>query len=377
MSPPSVALATPLAPGGIGIVLLAGEGAASALERAFRRRSGALEPGRLSYGHLVEPSGETVDEVLVRRAAPSEFPGAGEVYEIDCHGGVACGRRVLALFRDLGAEVVDAGRIGLGAASPESEALALLPSAATVRAARWLLAMAGGTLSRRVAEIAEQADAPALDRLLATAEPAAALLHGVDATILGAPNAGKSTLFNRLLDVERALVDPAPGTTRDVVEAMTAIEGIPVRLADTAGIRPASDEVEAEGVARSLGRARAKGRKVVVVAEAVPEALARALGGDRRVIAFVNKVDVLGAEEARRIAGTLPWPALVGSAITGDGVTELARAIAAPWAGLGAEEPGLFTERQVRSAREARQRWAAGDVAEGRRALLRVGAGGE
>lgn len=251
----------------------------------------------------------------------------------------------------------------------------------TLRAATLLLAQADGALQEVLARASRLVEAGGRDeafaeveRLLATAEPTRALVHGVDAVLLGAPNSGKSTLFNRLLDSERALVDPGPGTTRDVVTGLAVLDGVPVRLADTAGVSATDHPVEKIGVARSLERARGPGWRVVVVdalagVGSVPGELVRGLEANARTVAFVNKIDLAGRDGAASVARKLPWPAVEGSALTGEGVDSLARMLAGPARSVDSRGPAVFTPRQEVHLARARELLAAGDLAGAHRSI--------
>jgi tRNA modification GTPase len=182
--------------------------------------------------------------------------------------------------------------------------------------------------------------------------------------IAGRPNVGKSTLLNRLVGADRAITSPAPGTTRDYVEADAALDGVPVVLVDTAGLREGRDEVERLGVERAR-RELARASLVLYLVDAVDgpcaedQATLRALG--RRAVAAWNKVDLAPAGSGE-----------VGvSALRGDGVTELTALLLAR---LGYQPPAPgeavpFTAEQASLLEEARQLLAAGKPDAARRVL--------
>jgi tRNA modification GTPase len=168
----------------------------------------------------------------------------------------------------------------------------------------------------------------------------------VDTVIAGRPNVGKSTLMNLLAGCERSIVTPYAGTTRDVVEARVVLAGVPATLADTAGLREAADEIEAEGVRRALARAEAADlRLLVFAADAAPDAATLALRGPDALV-VVNKAD-LGTPALE--------DAVAVSARTGEGLEGLRRrleAAAAARAGL-ADAAALTRPRHRAALREA------------------------
>jgi len=164
-----------------------------------------------------------------------------------------------------------------------------------------------------------------LRALLASFAHGRLLRDGLRLAIVGRPNAGKSSLFNRLVERERAIVTATPGTTRDVIAERIALDGIPVELLDTAGLRETEDEAERLGVARSR-EAIAEADVVLLVmdgsvAEGVEDSVMEALAG-RPVLVAWNKVDCGAVGEAE-----LPWPVVRTSAVTGQGLQELREAL--------------------------------------------------
>jgi tRNA modification GTPase len=183
------------------------------------------------------------------------------------------------------------------------------------------------------------------------------LVHdGLTLAIVGRPNAGKSSLFNCLVKRDRAIVTATPGTTRDTVTERISLEGIPLELVDTAGLREASEEVEQLGIARSR-EAMADAALVVVVLDATERLndeerkLLTAVEGRPAVVA-VNKSDLLGTLTE---SGWLPQecngiPALATSALTGEGITALRERIVALATGGAASEPGMLTSLRHQQA---------------------------
>lgn len=255
--PPSVVQLTPLGRGAVATLRLEGAGAVEAVERFFRARSGrSLEScrhDRLLVGCF---GGEDGEEVVVRRCA-------SDAVEIHCHGGFAAVR----MIEDL---LVSAGcrrqgwrdwASGLDGDSIASAARIAMAEARTERTAALLLDQHQGALRMAVDEIEqamERGDAGfALHRvraILARSDLGRHLTTPWRVVLAGKTNVGKSSLLNALAGFQRAIVHHQPGTTRDMVTVSTAIDGWPVELCDTAGLRDADDSVELAGIARARRR---------------------------------------------------------------------------------------------------------------------------
>ena len=367
-------IATPLGAGGIGIIRVSGADALSVARAVFRpARGGALgeiAPYTARYGHIVAADGTVIDEcVLLYMRAPHSYTGEDTV-ELQCHGGPIVLREVLLRTWAAGARPAEAGeftkraflngRLDLARAEGVME----LISAKSARAARAARARMAGALSAEIAAIRArllsaiahieagidfpeddipeaQAGVLAADiaaasadvaRLLAGADAGRILREGMKTVIVGRPNVGKSSLLNALLGMERAIVTDVPGTTRDVIEEQIAVEGIPLRLLDTAGLRAAEDAVERIGVARTEQQLTDAELILAVFDGAAPLTdedrglIERLKGCDAEIIVLCNKEDrapVLGAADFASLAA----PVLSISARAGTGLDALRRAI--------------------------------------------------
>lgn len=364
------AVSTPPGEGGIGIVRLSGPEAVAISHRLFRSATGRDIRERMArpvfFGEIAEGD-EPIDEVLVHvMRAPHSYTRE-DVVEINAHGGAGPLNAILELTLREGARLADPGeftyraflngRIDLVQAEAVIDrirartraALKAASSAAHGDLSAHIHAMRD-TLAHALARIEAAVDFPeedlpdlvdealreaiaaahgAMAALLATAERGRLLREGAAIAIAGRPNVGKSSLFNALLRENRAIVTDAPGTTRDRLEETFALQGVPVRLIDTAGLRDAQDEAERIGVAIAREAAAAADIVVHVLdASAAPSederALARELAAaETPVVLVLNKSDLApGAEPPRW--DSIPWAAVHPvSAKTGDGLPAL------------------------------------------------------
>ncbi|MDX9745220.1 MAG: tRNA uridine-5-carboxymethylaminomethyl(34) synthesis GTPase MnmE [Syntrophales bacterium] len=284
------ALATPFGYGSVGIIRISGTGAFKIARRIFRptRHTPHPESHRLYHGDIVSPqNGALIDEVLLCfMNKPHSYTGEDTV-EINCHGGPLVIKTILQTVLDLGARLAEPGeftkraflnnRIDLSRA----EAILDLVRARTERGLSEAVNRLKGSLANAVSAIQDrlmdvlavleasidfteedipemetpQASAPLdaclaeLSALLGTYRNGRIYQDGLRVLIIGKPNVGKSSLLNALLETNRAIVTPIPGTTRDFIEESIQIGGLPVSLTDTAGIRKTSDEIELQGIA--------------------------------------------------------------------------------------------------------------------------------
>ena len=369
------AVATPPGRGAVGVVRVSGMG----LEALTNAILGALPvPRQATLRDFMAADGTVIDRgIALFFPAPHSFTGE-DVLEMQGHGGAVVMDRLLARACEAGARIAKPGefteraylndKIDLA----QAEAVADLIDSASRRAAQSAMRSLSGEFSNRVMEIdravlelrvyleaaidfAEEeidflADAEAGSRLRNIDERVAALLgqsrqgavlrDGLDVVIAGAPNAGKSSLLNRLLAEDRAIVTDIPGTTRDPLSADIEIDGIPLRLTDTAGIRADGDEVEMLGVER----ARTLIGKADLVLGLIDDADER---GERpaldvlpeRLLVVHSKVDLSG-----RPAGVERDGSVSISALTGAGLDDL-RKIVAERADIGSGE-GIYLARR-------------------------------
>ncbi|MEW5826625.1 MAG: tRNA uridine-5-carboxymethylaminomethyl(34) synthesis GTPase MnmE [Candidatus Bipolaricaulota bacterium] len=287
------AISTPVGEAAIGIVRLSGPDALAVADRVFRCPRG--EPlaraatHTVHYGHAVAPDG-VIDEVLATVMLAPRTYTREDVVEFGCHGGVVATRAVLEAVLCAGARLAERGEFTQRAflngriSLDQAQAVLDVVKAQTRLGLEAAVDRLGGRFSREIAalrgdvesllaDVEVEIDFPDLEidpvdlkvRLLELSRRTADLLargehgrlvrEGLTVAILGRPNVGKSTLLNALLAEERSIVAPTPGTTRDTVEEIASIGGIPVRLIDTAGLRVPVDEIEAEGVRRAEGAA--------------------------------------------------------------------------------------------------------------------------
>ncbi|MYE24149.1 MAG: tRNA uridine-5-carboxymethylaminomethyl(34) synthesis GTPase MnmE [Gammaproteobacteria bacterium] len=395
------AIATPPGRGGIGIVRVSGTGLATLVEEVVRRPT---PPRHAVYADFLDAGQTPIDTgICLFFPTPNSFTGE-DVAEFQGHGGPVVMDRLLGRMVELGARLARPGefteraflnkRMDLA----QAEAVADLIDSASRRAAQAAMRSLAGefsaqilALDSRVREARMHVEAAidfaeeeidflgdselktrlegvvtGLGDLLEESGRGQVLREGLDVVIAGAPNVGKSSLLNRLAAEDRAIVTATPGTTRDAVHAEIEVQGIPVRLTDTAGLRQTSDDVEAIGIDRAHA-AIAGADLVLAVADATTSTvdaeanLRECEAAQGTTIRVLNKIDLTGEKAGQ--AGE----ALRISARTGAGIDDLKRRIA-ELAGIAPTESTYLARRRHLQALEAAQACA-------RRALQRTGEG--
>jgi tRNA modification GTPase len=402
-----VAISTPPGRGGIGIVRLSGpEAPAIAAQLVVLRQP--LQAGRARMADIVDTSSEQsarIDEAVVTFFASPHSYTTEDVVEIAAHGSPVVLEFLLRRAIELGARLAEpgefthraflTGRLDL----TQAEAVRDLIDAQTLTQARQAASQMGGALSNRVApikqtlvELIARLEAgidfaeddidvtpqnqiaryieellPPLLALEASFARGRIVHDGLTLAIVGRPNAGKSSLFNRLVERDRAIVTATPGTTRDLVTERISMDGIPIELVDTAGLREGLEEAEQIGIARSR-EALADAALVLVVLDATQplnEEEERLLGAaeGRPAIVAVNKSDLVQSDSVHSDPAQ-PHPeqvlahlhahrgiaALATSALTGEGIAALREQIVARATGGAASEPGLLTNLRQHQA---------------------------
>ncbi|KAF0233572.1 MAG: tRNA modification [Desulfovibrionaceae bacterium] len=387
-----VAVVTPPGRGGVGIVRFSGPNAFSMGQRLFsspRADFAGFKPYRLHHGTLLDATGRHLDDVLAAyMPGPGSYTGE-DVVEFNCHGSPAILRALVGAALALGARHAApgeftkraflAGRMDLS----QAQAVAELVAADTLAGAGLALSRLEGLMARRVGELRSRLEALRMSICLAVDFPEdegecldppgflAALTEVMDhigllisahgrarpfregelAVLAGPVNAGKSSLLNALIGRERAIVCDVPGTTRDFLEEQLDLDGLPVRLVDTAGLRETDDPVEREGLSR-CARLLGESRAVLLVVDGSrdfdPSELSGALSSDctfasldpARTLAVVNKCDLpLAGRDPALVLAQAGFSVVRVSARTGHGLEELCRTLRARLLGSDAAPP--------------------------------------
>ena len=364
------AIATAEGSGGISVIRISGNDSFRILSKIFKRKTDRklsdLESHRLYRGHIHNSRLEIIDDVLgTIMKSPNSYTGE-DVVEIHCHGGYLVPRKILETIIHYGARPAQPGEFSFRAFLngkidlTQAEAIVDIVNSQTELGLKQAELQLHGGLSKLInelkeltldllAEVEANVDFPEEDinplvkesmiksskmilssteRLISTFEGGSILKNGVNTVIIGKPNVGKSSLLNRLLNKDRAIVSQHPGTTRDFIEETIDIKGIPLKLIDTAGIRTTSDEVEFLGV--GLAKEKAKIAELII---AVLDS-SRDLDTDdievlntiknHKHLLIANKSDLeqkIDTRELERLVN--PYNLIPTSAKTGNGIEEL------------------------------------------------------
>lgn len=354
------AISTPVGEGGISIVRISGDDAIKVAQRIYQGKNlEKVASHTINYGHIIDPdTKQEVDEVMVSVMRAPHTYTREDVIEINCHGGLLATNRILQLVLSYGARMAEPGeftkraflngRIDLS----QSEAVMDLIRAKTDKSMKVALNQLDGDLSRLIrhlrkdildvlAQVEVNIDYPEYDdveemttkmlkekatdiqqrihSLLKTAKQGKVLREGLATAIIGRPNVGKSSLLNALLHEDKAIVTNVAGTTRDVIEEYVNVNGVPLKLIDTAGIRDTADTVEKIGVERSRKALDAADLVLLLIDNSAPltaedEKLLAATKDKQRIV-ILNKTDLPSQLDLDRLKELVGDAALIETSI--------------------------------------------------------------
>src|SRR2546422_1860340 len=352
------AISTPAGEGAIALVRVSGADAVAVADKVFR---GKEKPSRFAshvqhFGEILDRADRLIDQVMLAvHRAPASYTGE-DLVEISCHGGTLVTAKVLEACLQAGAHSARPGEFTERAFLngkmdlTQAEAVIDLIRAKTDLALRSATEQLEGRLGEKIRKIRndlvsllahidasidfpEEGIAPdegetlrarldsvreEIDMLLATADQGRVLREGVRVVIYGATNAGKSSLLNRLLGYDRVIVSDTHGTTRDTIEETVNLDGVPIRLLDTAGLRASESELESEGIARTEKSLQLADLRLHIADRNGPKPAhfnGRADDG--------NEIVVLNKSDLPENSGWKNFPALRISCITGEGLPQL------------------------------------------------------
>ena len=398
---PIAAISTPYGRGGIAVIRLSGEGSITLAEKIFAPKSKKLlsdvESGFAVYGDILRNGKRIDDGIATVFRAPRSFTGEDTV-EISCHGGILLTENVLTSALENGFRLALGGEFSKRAflngkmSLTEAEAVIGLIDAESDEQLRLSASITNGVLKNGVNKLCDEItellasvyayiDYPDEDltdvtpeeltlraeklldetnKLVSSYRSGRAVNDGIKTAIVGKPNAGKSSVLNRLLGYDRAIVTSVAGTTRDTVEETAVIGRVTLRLCDTAGIRESVDEVERLGIERSIGKLNEAELILAVFDGSSPldeldrEVIERVIKSDAEVIAVVNKSDINSDA-----SHSIPFRTVTVSALDGSGFDILKKQIS----DLYVDEklnydttPVLTNARQFAAANEAKAR---------------------
>jgi tRNA modification GTPase len=367
------AIATPLGESGISVIRVSGTDAISLCDRIYKGKGTLVDASThtVNYGHIIDPeTGERIEEVLISiMRTPRSFTRE-DVVEVSCHGGIVAVKKVLDLLLDQGIRLAEPGefskraflngRIDLS----QAEAVIDIIRAKSDRAFKVAMKQAEGLLSKRIKQLQQRlievmahievnidypehdvaeltskfiqdhclAAVQEIEELLRMADQGKVLREGITTAIVGKPNVGKSSLLNMLVQDNKAIVTDIPGTTRDVIEEYIQLNGIPLRLLDTAGLRETSDIVEQIGVERSRSAMTEADLLLLVLNNSEPltdeEITLMKQVKDRQSICIINKTDLPSAVQLDVVKQYFPNERVVLMSIADNkGIMDLEQAI--------------------------------------------------
>ena len=363
------AIATAPGEGGIGVVRISGEKSRAILEQIFSREKNEYDiiPRMMHYGFVCDNfSGELIDEVMAVYFKEPYSYTAEDVVEIQCHGSMVSLRKILSLVLKNGARIAEPGeftkraflngRLDLS----QAEAVIDLIRAKSDKSFDVALNQLEGNFSKEIRQIRAELmnslvnitvniDYPdedieqltfenivsdltsvrvKIEKMLQTSDTGRIMSEGLKISIIGKPNVGKSSLMNALLKETRAIVTSVPGTTRDTIEEMLTIRGIPVKLTDTAGIRETEDLIEKIGIEKSK-EAFNNADLIIFMADrsrALDEEDFSILNHirDKKAVVILNKTDLPSAFDSVELEKHLPEACIIEASVAnGDGIEEL------------------------------------------------------
>lgn len=379
-----VALATPLGRSGIAVIRLSGDDALNITKKLVGDESFVPEPRFATLKKIYDNStSELIDEVIITYfKSPHSFTGE-DVIEISCHGAPVIVRQIIDSCLKFDARMAEAGEFSLRALSngrmnlSQAEAIRDLIDARTITSARQAMRQLSGELSNQLQPLKDdllnvivvlestlefvEDDLPSfqaenikiklleiiekIGKIASTFQAGRLLREGIKVALVGRPNVGKSSLFNKLIGQDRAIVTEIAGTTRDSLHESLSIDGIPVSLIDTAGLRETSDTVEIIGVKRTKGTLTDADLVVVVLdnSEALTEEDYQVFNEvkDLNYIIVINKVDLnVNGKDFGNILNNTKY--VLTSAKTGEGIEALKKFIIEPFNSENIENKGFL-----------------------------------